>query len=83
MSYDTLKTVLWILLCIPCLVIGILAWGNVISQSLEVEKHNKKAKTRAQRKLEAQQAEEKRLAAEKALRHRMEFDENYRETHGF
>ena len=82
MSYDTLKLILWGLLCIPILAIGVWTLSNLLQESLEVEKGKKRKKTKAQLRKEKKDAEAKLAEIELQRQRRKEFDEQYKRTHG-
>ena len=82
MSYDTLKIVLWALMCVPVFAFGVWTWNNLLKQSLEAEKGNKRKKSRAQKRQEAEEEAERQAAMEEERARRKKFDEEYKETHG-
>lgn len=82
MSYETLKLILWGLLCIPILAIGVWTFSNLVQESLQAEKGKKRKKTKAQIKQEKKEAAARKAELEIERQRRKEFDEEYKRTHG-
>ena len=70
MTYETLKYILWGLLCLPILVLGVKLFASLLDDLRTVNGKGKKAREKAER--ERQLAEEER---------RREFEEEYERKH--
>ena len=82
MSYDTLKFIFWGLLCLPIFVAGFSIFESLLSETLQVEKHFKRKKSKAQLKQEAEEKAARLAAIEAERQRRKQFDEDYKRKRG-